>query len=160
MAVPSRSETERTRHSRRDEDEPWRQWYKTARWQRLRLGILAWDMYTCQASACGRIEGDTSQLVCDHIEPHGGDWDKFWNGPFQTLCKACHDGQKQRIERAGKKAAFHPEWLRRSKVPLTIVCGALASGKSRYVADHAGAGDRVIDLNVIAASLAGSAPHG
>ncbi|WP_176427193.1 MULTISPECIES: HNH nuclease [Rhodomicrobium] len=157
IVAPSRAELERVRHRRRDDDQPWRQWYKTARWQRLRLTILARDLYTCQL--CWRIEGDTSRLVCDHIEPHGGEPDRFWNGPFQTLCKGCHDGQKQRIDRAGKKAAFYPDWLRPSNVPLTIVCGAPASGKSRYVAEHAGRDDLVIDLDVIASGLSGAPLH-
>jgi len=39
-------------------------------------------------------------LVCDHIEPHRGQHERFWHGPFQTLCKPWHDGDRQRIERA------------------------------------------------------------
>lgn len=70
--------------------------YKTARWQKLRWSILVRDLFTCQE--CKGIEADTSQLVCDHIEPHKGDEAKFWAGPFQTLCKHCHDSLKQREE--------------------------------------------------------------
>lgn len=76
---------------------PWRRLYSTARWQRLRQDVFLRDLYQCRA--CGRIEADTSQLVCDHVEPHRGDLVKFWEGPFQTLCKTCHDGEKQRAER-------------------------------------------------------------
>lgn len=39
--------------------------------------------------------------VCDHIEPHKGDLVKFWNGPFQSLCKLCHDSKKQAMEKGG-----------------------------------------------------------
>jgi 5-methylcytosine-specific restriction enzyme A len=88
---------------RRDRDDPCRALYKTARWQRLRLVTFLRDLYTCQRPECGRLEGDTSQLVCDHIEPHNGDIEKFWAGPFQTLCKRCHDRDKQRIEHAARK---------------------------------------------------------
>jgi hypothetical protein len=43
----------------------------------------------------------TPATVCDHVEPHKGDHDKFWRGPFQSLCKSCHDGRKQSMERVG-----------------------------------------------------------
>jgi hypothetical protein len=46
---------------------PWKAWYKTARWQRLRLEIFKRDHYTCQCG-CVLIEGDASQLVADHKE--------------------------------------------------------------------------------------------
>lgn len=37
--------------------------------------------------------------VVDHITPHKGDEALFFDqGNLQTLCKPCHDGQKQLIE--------------------------------------------------------------
>ena len=36
--------------------------------------------------------------VVDHIEPHRGDQAKFYGGALQSLCKQCHDSDKQRIE--------------------------------------------------------------
>lgn len=100
-AAPARvaplAETRAERSRLRDAVQPWRAWYHTARWQKLRWAILKRDCFTC--AMCGRIEPDTSQLVCDHIEPHRGDPAKFWRGPFQCLCKACHDGPKRKAER-------------------------------------------------------------
>jgi 5-methylcytosine-specific restriction endonuclease McrA len=49
---------------------------------------------------CHHVIADTSQLVCDHVEPHRGDARRFWAGPFQTLCKPCHDSAKQAAEQA------------------------------------------------------------
>lgn len=78
---------------------PWRKWYKTARWQKLRLSILLRDLFTCRM--CLRVEGNTSRLVCDHIQPHRGDERLFWDASnLQCLCSACHDGAKQREEQA------------------------------------------------------------
>lgn len=78
----------------------WRKWYKTARWQKLRIVIFIRDRFTCQMPGCGRLEGNTSQLVCDHRRPHRGDEQLFWaETNLQTLCKPCHDGAKQREER-------------------------------------------------------------
>nr|WP_245581848.1 hypothetical protein [Phyllobacterium phragmitis] len=48
---------------------------------------------------CWLLEPNSSQLVCDHVTPHRGDEELFWSGPFQTLCKPCHDRDKQRMER-------------------------------------------------------------
>ncbi len=80
---------------------PWRKWYKTARWRRLRIEIFVRDLYTCQMEGCGRVEGDTSRLVCDHDKAHRGDEDRFWDpSNLKTLCKTCHDGLKQRAEQA------------------------------------------------------------
>ncbi|WP_262568948.1 HNH endonuclease [Agrobacterium tumefaciens] len=52
-------------------------------------------------AGCGRIEGDASKLICDHITPHKGDRDLFFDAQnLQTLCKPCHDTVKQREERS------------------------------------------------------------
>lgn len=158
-----RATDERSLDRRRLADTETRKLHKTKRWQDLRWSVLTRDLFTCQI--CGRIEGETSKLVCDHIEPHRGDVEKFWSGPFQTLCKPCHDGVKQKEEVAaraagldvygGKPASYRPEWLRPSAIPLTIVCGPPASGKNHYVRQHAGSADLVIDLDLIVADLSG-----
>lgn len=68
---------------------PWRRWYDTARWGRLRLKVFERDRFTCQAEGCGRIQSDTSQLVCDHVRPHRGAAALFWaETNLQTLCKS------------------------------------------------------------------------
>lgn len=84
----------------RDDSQPWRAWYKTARWQRLRWSVLVDAMFTC--AMCKRIVSDTSQLVGDHIIPHRGDEALFWDAAnIQCLCKPCHDRHKQAEERRG-----------------------------------------------------------
>jgi 5-methylcytosine-specific restriction endonuclease McrA len=81
-----------------------RGWYKTARWQKLRMRILVRDLFTCQWRGCGRVVADTSQLVADHREPHRGDEALFWDeNNLWTLCKPCHDSAKQREERRGDR---------------------------------------------------------
>jgi 5-methylcytosine-specific restriction protein A len=96
--VLRRADLEQARDRRRDQEVATRGLYKTAHWQRLRMSILARDLFTCRM--CRKVEGNTALLVCDHIEPHRGCVETFWAGPFQTLCKACHDGKKQKLERA------------------------------------------------------------
>jgi len=69
-------------------------WYKTARWQRLRSHQLQREPL---CAMCKRIAE-----VCDHIEPHKGDEQRFWQGPFQSLCASCHNSDKQRMEHGNK----------------------------------------------------------
>jgi 5-methylcytosine-specific restriction endonuclease McrA len=95
LATQAGDETQRSRF--RDDTQAHRRWYKTARWQKLRWSVLVRDLFTCQM--CKGIQADTSQLVCDHIDQHHGNEAKFWAGPFQTLCKPCHDRTKQCQER-------------------------------------------------------------
>lgn len=47
---------------------------------------------------CLREDIVTTATVCDHIDPHRGDPERFWNGPFQSLCKPHHDSDKQQAE--------------------------------------------------------------
>lgn len=109
---------------------------------------------------CKVVEPDTSKLHCDHVEPHGGDPDKFWVGPFQTLCAHCHNSTKQAAERAGRQASYRPKWLKPSLIPVTLICGPPASGKTTYARAHAGPDDLVVDLDAIVAELSGGPMHG
>lgn len=92
----TRQERARVRDQR-----PWRKWYHTARWKRLRQSVFVRDGFACQWPGCGRIDGDTSRLVADHKVPHRGCAALFWDETnVQTLCKPCHDSAKQREEHA------------------------------------------------------------
>ncbi len=68
--------------------------YKTARWKRIReaqLRIQPLCEYCLQSEV---IEPAT---IVHHSEGgHKGNEQKFWNGPFASLCKACHDRDGQR----------------------------------------------------------------
>lgn len=91
---------ERERSAARLARDPWRRWYSTARWKRLRIQVLTDAMFSC--AHCKRLEGKTSLLVADHIRPHRGDASLFWDrANLQCLCKQCHDRHKQSIERGG-----------------------------------------------------------
>jgi 5-methylcytosine-specific restriction endonuclease McrA len=100
VATISREEAEAQRFRDRDRNVGWRKWYKTSRWQKLRMVVLVRDLFTCQMSGCGRIEADTSLLVADHEIAHHGDEVLFWDeNNLQCLCKPCHDKLKQIEER-------------------------------------------------------------
>jgi len=69
--------------------------YGTARWQGIRSQQLRDEPLCRLCLADGRV---TPAVVCDHVEPHRGDVDLFWAGPFQSLCKSCHSSAKQKNE--------------------------------------------------------------
>ena len=91
---------EQDRNRQRDATQHWRSWYKTSRWQKLRWRVLVRDCFKC--AACKRTIAEKGEAVCDHVVSHRGSEAAFWAGPFQTLCKGCHDAAKQREEIAAR----------------------------------------------------------
>ncbi|MET3926649.1 HNH endonuclease [Devosia sp. 2618] len=90
---------ERLRLNDREKTQPWRRWYHSAEWKRLRMSVLVRDLFTCQM--CGKLESNTSMLIGDHRVPHHGNRQMFFNeANIQCLCKPCHDSEKQRRERS------------------------------------------------------------
>ena len=73
--------------------------YKSRRWQKIRQRQLTLEPL-CQGE-CKEKNVVTVATVCDHIEPHHGDIEKFYSGPFQSLCERCHNSFKQRLEKGG-----------------------------------------------------------
>lgn len=94
---------ERAREAERRASQPWRKWYATERWRRLRRAILDRDGWACRHTGVllkGRPPAPDSPVV-DHIRPHRGDPDLFWDpANLQAVSKAWHDREKQRQERA------------------------------------------------------------
>lgn len=151
----SRYEANKAYDQKRTEDTVYRRWYDTKAWKDLRQRILVRDLYTCQATGVmltGKAPEPNSPVV-DHIKPHRGDPDLFWDPDnLRAVCKQWHDSIKQAMEKGGR-AKPHPDWLRPSAIPLTIICGPPASGKTTYAKTHAGPNDLIIDLDLIAAEL-------
>lgn len=75
-----------------------REWYHTTRWRELRQLVLVRDLYTC--AMCGRISD--FGMVVDHIKPHRGSVQLFWDeANLQVLCASpCHNKHKQAAEQS------------------------------------------------------------
>lgn len=74
-----------------------RRWYRTVRWRRLREQVLSEAMYTC--ARCGHTQ---INLQVDHVQPHGGHMECFWNrANLQALCPSCHTAKTMRESRWG-----------------------------------------------------------
>lgn len=74
-------------------------YYNLAAWKRIRAEQLKRQPLCFMCERRGLI---TPATVCDHIEPHRGDINRFLGGPFQSLCASCHSRDKQIIERGGE----------------------------------------------------------
>lgn len=96
------------------EAQAYRRLYKTARWQRTRQAHLAEEPLCRMCSGRGLVNDGSLRpdgtrqpdprrrfLVVDHVEPHRGDEERFFAGPFQTLCPDDHDRRKQAEEHRG-----------------------------------------------------------
>lgn len=75
--------------------------YNTPEWRAIRREVLARD------PVCRFCKKEKSTTV-DHIERHRGDPAKFFRGPFQGLCKRCHDSIKQIWEKS-KRPPIGPD---------------------------------------------------
>ena len=70
----------------------WDKWYSTARWARIRKHQLLQHPLCKYCAERG-------------IVTHHGNVNRFWLGPFQSLCKSCHDSTKRFVELRG----FRPD---------------------------------------------------
>lgn len=82
---------------------PWKAWYGTERWRRLRREVLIRDLFTCQRTGAlltGRHPAPNSPVV-NHKRAHRGDEALFWDiDNLETVSKEIHDGLIQREEQA------------------------------------------------------------
>lgn len=68
----------------------------TAAWRKSRAVFLAKHPLCRECQARGKVEPAT---VVDHINPHKGDMNVFWDvANWQALCKECHDRKTGRGE--------------------------------------------------------------
>lgn len=95
MPVPSYSDPATNRRA------PWHNWYKLARWRELKQFVHVRDNYVCQKTGvlCFGEHPAPNSPVADHIKAHRGNPDLFWDAAnVQTVSKAYHDTEKQRLE--------------------------------------------------------------
>lgn len=123
-------------------------------WQQLRRLVLADEPLCRMCWEDGGLVVPAQEV--DHID---GDSHNNERDNLRPLCTACHLQRTARDQAFGN-VMWRPDWLKPSTIPLVMICGAPASGKSYYVHEHRGVRDLVIDLDVIAAGMAASTLHG
>lgn len=76
----------------------YRRLYSTKAWRAKRKAqLLAYPL----CAYCEALGLFVSATVADHVLPHRGDEDLFFNGATQSLCAPCHDSVKAREEARG-----------------------------------------------------------
>lgn len=81
------------------------------RWAKARITFLARAPFCIGCEAVGRVEPAT---VVDHVDPHHGDPEKFWDtSMWQPCCKWHHDSIKQSLEKqyAARRIPLSELWL-------------------------------------------------
>lgn len=102
--MPSRTENRRDYDRKRDDGEQ-RRWYKTARWQKLKIDVHVRDLYTCQVTGvlCSGKHPAENSPVADHIVEPMGDEALFWDiDNIRTVSKEYHDGERQREQKQAR----------------------------------------------------------
>ena len=153
-ANPAAAKARRDRRRRYDlirKDAPGRALYRTKRWRDvLRPWTLQMNPFCVTCLAIGR---ETPTAEIDHVVPHEGDADLFFDrGNLQGLCYRCH---VLKTKREVGPASPLPMWLKPSAIPVTIVCGPPGSGKTTLVGERAGDRDIILDLDEIKAEISG-----
>jgi 5-methylcytosine-specific restriction protein A len=74
------------------------------RWQKVRIGYLQSHPLCKMCESEGRI---VPAEVLDHIIPHKGDMELFWDSDnWQGLCKRHHDSDKKLLESGRTRTQF------------------------------------------------------
>lgn len=130
--------------------------YTGARLQEVRAHLFRSEPLCRLCAAKGLVRVAEER---DHIVPLAqGGTDSDDN--VQPLCKPCHR-EKSMAEAIRGRGAFGygvqamPKWMPRALVPVVVVCGPPASGKTTYVAERAAPGELILDLDVMASELSG-----
>ncbi|WP_367118347.1 HNH endonuclease [uncultured Brevundimonas sp.] len=88
-----------SRFNRSLEAQEWRRLYSTQKWRKGRAAYLR-DHPLCQY--CEHQGRTTAATVVDHVTPHKGDHDLFYDrANWQPLCAPHHDAAKAQEERGG-----------------------------------------------------------
>ncbi len=106
-----RFQQEQARHQRRYDEQPWRKWYGTADWSRLRNEVFQRDRWKCQQTGvlCVAKHPAPRSPVAHHKIPHKGNPILFWDiDNIETVSKEWHDGEGQALERGAEKLRGSP----------------------------------------------------
>ncbi|MGY3359760.1 5-methylcytosine-specific restriction endonuclease McrA [Bradyrhizobium sp. GM0.4] len=90
----------REHDARRRTEQPWRAWYKTAKWRALREEQLSKQRLCERCLKRGVVRSAT---VVHHTIAHKGDAAIFWDHTkYASSCAPCHNSDEQSIERGGR----------------------------------------------------------
>ena len=76
----------------------YRDWYQLGRWRKRA------DFQKREHPLCGLCLAKglvVRAVIADHVVPHRGNWNEFWLGALQSLCRNCHESGKKFQELRG-----------------------------------------------------------
>ncbi len=83
---------------------PYKKLYNSSPWQRLRKQVLTKQPLCVE---CLKVKRITPATVVDHIKPHKGDADLFFDvSNLQPLCKSCHDRKTAKEDGRWKRRVY------------------------------------------------------
>ena len=144
-------------------------------WVKLREIVLKRDAYLCQE--CLRNDRPTPLGIkphdhaIDHITPKArGGTDDLDN--LESLCAPCHDAKSATEHGSGRAKVIIspdgwptgpkrwgysiPDGVKPSGIPVVLVSGPPAAGKSTYIEANAKPGDTVIDFDLLCKRVGGA----
>ncbi len=86
---PEHAKADRKAYDRERESTEARKWQRSPRWRKGSALHKARHPLCAECERHGRV---TPVYVTDHIVPHRGDYDLFWDeSNWQSLCNPCHE---------------------------------------------------------------------
>jgi 5-methylcytosine-specific restriction protein A len=140
--------------------------YYSEEWKKFRAMVLTERGERCEDPAHPADRPREGYVEVDHIIELLDGGARLDRDNLMVRCASCHHKKTLAVRddrfarpAEGPHGSPHPKWLQPAVVPVTMVCGPPASGKSTYVGTNAGSTDLVIDLDLIIAAMSGLPLH-
>jgi hypothetical protein len=138
--------------------------YFSPEWRTFIASLIRARGRCCQDPLHDPRKPRDGQIFGDHIvelRDGGAALDAF---NIMLRCGSCHSrktkDRKRRYHAQNNRGTLaHPEDIQPSYIPLKLICGPPASGKSTFAKTHALPGALIIDLDEIASALSGQGFH-
>lgn len=115
--------------------------YQNSAWRKSSLAFRADNPLCAQCLANGLV---AAARCVDHIEPHRGNLDLFWDPTnWQSLCKQCHNAKSQ----GERFDSCSYDW--QPRIGRHVVWGPPGAGKTTYVATNAKPEDLIWDWDMV-----------
>ena len=85
-----------------------RDWYGLGRWKNKQRHQMRSHPLCKRCLEKGLV---VAAVIADHIKPHKGNWNEFWLGSLQSLCRTCHESSKKYEEHRGYRADIGEDGL-------------------------------------------------
>ncbi len=119
MVLTRRQVSRREHDAKRSASQPWRAWYSSPEWTQIKADRLARQPW-CERHL--RRGQQVRATVVNQVGRYRGERKRFFGGPFESVCKPCHDSAIQRdpargvstgVDLAGRPTGPDHPWNRK-----------------------------------------------